>query len=83
MADNGLGVYGGKREKPHLDSNRSLEAGQLSVRDGDEEGFQQNDGFPEASVEIVVSNVERLPPGGRIYRAPTGNLVRGTTELTA
>lgn len=48
--------------------NGVLEGDELVFRHCNEEGFEQYGGFPEASVDIVVIRVDRVPNGSRIGR---------------
>ena len=59
------------------------EGGQLVCRKHEEEGFQQDDGLPEAGIQIVVVRVHCLPHSSGISRTAFGKPGCGNAVILA
>lgn len=56
------------------------EAGELSIRQGMKERFEQDDALAQASVEIIVHGVEQLPIAFRVKGFAAGEVFDGRLE---
>jgi len=45
----------------HLNADGGLEGSQFTLGQGDEEGFEQDDGLAEAGVQVVMRSVDGGP----------------------
>ncbi len=58
-----------------LDVNGFLKINKLPGREHDQEGLKQNNGFPEAGIQVVVPQVHFAPPSLGIRAHPAGEVI--------
>lgn len=65
----------------HLGADGGLKNVQLAIGKSDEEAFQENDGFAEASIQVVMSGINGAPEavGGEI--TAFRNIVGGSAKV--
>ena len=59
----------------------SFKIAKLSGWQHDEEGFEQNYGFPKAGVEVVVAGIHFVPAALRIRVRPAGKMVGDVAKV--
>jgi hypothetical protein len=58
-----------------------LKGFKLAVGKGDQEGFQKNNGLPQAGIEIIVASVNFVPEGSGFNIEAGGEPVGGMAEI--
>jgi len=83
MADNKLtgGRFGLGRE--YLAADGVLKSGNLIIRQGQEKGFQEDDGLAQASIHVEMVSVGGLPEHGGIGGRAAGEVFRRFTVVPA
>ena len=59
----------------HLSTDSRLEGPYLAIRERHKKGFQQDDGFPQAGIQVVMGGVYRSPFSVAVQRVAVGNVV--------
>ena len=62
-------------------ASRVLKGFKLASGKGDQEGFQKNNGLPQAGIEIIVASVSFVPEGSGINIEAGGEPVGGMAEI--
>jgi len=65
----------------NMDSNAGFEGVELIVGECQEKGFEENDGFPQAGVQIKVIGIDTLPQCRCGQRHPVAELFNGVPGL--